>query len=316
MLVQVERLTYCVRVRRVASLRDLPQYPVVAGTGLLAIAVTIAWWSKVSISPLFATAMIRRGELWRLVTCILPHGDILHLAFNIYWLWVFGSVIEREFGHLKTAALILLLAVGSGSLEFAFSLGGIGLSGVGYGLFGLLWVLSSRDERFRDAVDARTVQVFVVWFFLCIFTTATKMFQVANIAHGVGAVLGILIGFALTRPEQRNIAIAAVVAIVGFGLWGSTLGRPKINLSDAGYEEGRWGYEALMADHNKDALRWLQDAVQYQPKSSAYWYNLGIARERVGDMTGAQTAYHRAHDLEPANAEYSEALDSGSDSGK
>jgi membrane associated rhomboid family serine protease len=290
-------------------LKELPQYPVVAGTGLLAIAVTIAWWSKVSISPLFATAMIRRGELWRLVTCILPHGDILHLAFNVYWLWVFGSVVEREFGHLKTAGLILLLAVGSGSLEFAFSLGGIGLSGVGYGLFGLLWILSSRDERFRDVVDGRTVQVFVVWFFICIFTTVTKMFQVANIAHGVGAVLGILVGFAVTRPEQRNLAIATIVAIVCFGVWGSTYGRPSINLSgEAGYEEGHWGYDDLMADRNKEAVRWLKDAVRYQPKYAIYWYNLGIAYERLGEKTGAQSAYQRAHDLEPDNTDYSDAV--------
>jgi len=36
-------------------------YPVIAGTSVLAIAVSIAWWSKVDVSPLFETAMIRRG---------------------------------------------------------------------------------------------------------------------------------------------------------------------------------------------------------------------------------------------------------------
>jgi len=46
---------------------------------------------------------------------------------------------------------------------------------VGYGLFGLLWVLSRRDERFRDSIDPRTVVVFVVWFF-CIATTLTHTF--------------------------------------------------------------------------------------------------------------------------------------------
>ncbi|SRR6266566_1268265 len=96
---------------------EFPKYPVIAGTAILAIAVTIAWWSKLNVSPLFETAMIRRGELWRLITGIFPHADILHLTFNIYWLWVFGTLVERVYGHLRAAALIALFALGSGSLE-------------------------------------------------------------------------------------------------------------------------------------------------------------------------------------------------------
>jgi membrane associated rhomboid family serine protease len=115
---------------------EFPQYPVTAGTSILAILVTLAWWSKLNISPLLETAMIRRGELWRLVTSVFPHADILHLAFNVYWFWVFATLVEQVYGHLRTAALIALFAVGSGSLEFAFAIGGLGLSGVGYGLFG------------------------------------------------------------------------------------------------------------------------------------------------------------------------------------
>jgi membrane associated rhomboid family serine protease len=128
---------------------EFPQYPVIAGTAILAIGVTISWWSKLDVSPLLETAMIRRGEIWRLITGIFPHAGILHLAFNIYWLWVFGTLVEQVYGHLRTAALIALFALGSGSLEFAFALGGVGLSGVGYGFFGLLWVLSRHDDRFR-----------------------------------------------------------------------------------------------------------------------------------------------------------------------
>jgi GlpG protein len=284
------------------------RYPVIAGTSIIAIGVTIAWWSKkVDVSPLFETAMIRRGELWRLITAIFPHTNVLHLAFNIYWLWVFGTLIEQVYGHLKTAALIVLLALGSGSSEFAFSLGGVGLSGVGYGLFGLLWVLSRHDERFRDAVDRKTVQLFVVWFLFCVVTTAIHIFSVGNTAHGAGAVLGALTAAAIVMPRHRVPIAASIGAILLLGLWGSTFGRPTINLSgEAGYEEGKWGYEALAANRNQEAVRWLGDAVIYQPKLPVYWFDLGIAYQRLGNKTAAHAAYRRAHELAPNEPAYSE----------
>jgi len=145
--------------------KEIPKYPVVAGFAILAVAVTVAWWTGTNISFLFENAEIRRGQLWRLVTSVLPHLDILHLTFNLYWLWVLGTTIERVFGHFKTVLLFLLLAIGSSSLDFAFAQGGVGLSGVGYGLFGLLYVLSQRDERFTESLDKRTVNLFVAWFF-------------------------------------------------------------------------------------------------------------------------------------------------------
>jgi membrane associated rhomboid family serine protease len=229
-------------MRPAPRLSEIPRYPIVAGTGLLAIGVTLAWWAKVDVPPLFATAMIRRGELWRLVTSMLPHAGILHLAFNIYWLWAFGTLVEEVFGHLKTAALILLFAFGSGAWEFALARGGVGLSGVGYGLFGLLWMLARYDQRFSDAIDARTVQLFVGWFFFCIVATVTNIMSVANIAHGTGAVLGILTGLAMARPDGRGLAAAGLGAVLFLGLWGATVGRPRINLSgQAGYEEAKWG---------------------------------------------------------------------------
>jgi membrane associated rhomboid family serine protease len=296
-------------VRHAPKWTEFPRFPVTAGTAVLAIAVTVAWWSKVDISPLFETAMIRRGEIWRLVTSMFPHTDILHLAFNIYWVWVFGTLVEQVYGHLKTAALIALFAIGSGSLEFAFAAGGVGLSGVGYGLFGLLWILSSRDDRFRDAVDSRTVQLFVGWFVLCVITTVMNIFRVANIAHAGGAVLGILVGAAITSQRRRFQIVAAVTALIVFGLWGSIFGRPRINLSaKGGYEEGKLGYEALLAGRDKEAARWFGDAVIYQPSLSVYWFDLGIAYQRLGNTKGAQAAYQRAHQLEPNNAEYEKAL--------
>jgi membrane associated rhomboid family serine protease len=288
--------------------KEIPNYPVIIGIALLATGVTIAWWAGANVSPLFESAEIRRGQFWRLVTSVLLHRDILHLAFNLYWLWVLGTTVERVYGHFRTALLVLLFAIGSSSLDFAFAQGGVGLSGVGYGLFGLLFVLSAHDTRFKDSLDKRTVNLFIGWFFICIFTTATHLFNVANVAHAAGAVLGLLLGYALVLPARRTAIAGTIGALVLFGFCGATFGRPFVNFSSyGGYEEAHWGYDALMANRNEEAIHWYRDAVKYQPKVSSFWFNLGIAYQRSKDQAAASAAYQRAYDLEPSKPEYAEA---------
>jgi len=246
---------------------EIPKYPVIVAVSVAAVGVTVAWYSGVNLSFIFESAEIRRGQLWRLLTSVFPHLGVLHLVFNLYWLWILGTVVERVFGHAKTGLLLAFFAIGSNSLDFPFGRGGVGLSGVGYALFGMLWVHSERDERFKGAIDKRTVELFAAWFFICIATKLTHTFPVANVAHAAGGILGILVGFAITIPARRPAFAASAVTIVLFGIWGSTLGRPLVNLSGkAGYEEGKWGYDALMAGRNQDAIRWLRDAVKLQPK--------------------------------------------------
>ena len=55
----------------------------------------------------------------------------------------------------RLLGLILLFAAGSAAAEYAFSQGGLGLSGVTFGLFGMLWMLARNDRRFADGVDWR-----------------------------------------------------------------------------------------------------------------------------------------------------------------
>lgn len=292
----------------IPSWKEIAKYPVISGIAVLAIGVTVAWWSGTNISPLFENAEIRRGQLWRFATSIFPHLDILHLAFNLYWLWVLGTAVERVYGHLKTVLLILFFAVGSGSLDFAFAQGGVGLSGVGYGLFGMLYVLSQYDERFRGSLDKRTANLFVGWFFICIFATVTHVFNVANVAHAAGVVFGLMFGYAIALPARRTLMFGGISALILFGFCGATFARPFINLSSqGGYEEGKWGYNALIENRNQEAARWLRDATRYQPKISSYWFDLGIAYQRLNDREDAYSAYQRAYKLEPSNPEYAEA---------
>lgn len=165
------------------------------------------------------------GELWRPFTTALLHGSVIHAAFNIYCLMTFGRVLEPFFGSLRYLLVIVLLAFVSMVPSFLVRnwdapLDGqqaiVGLSGVIYGLFGILWV-GRRYRRDFDAVCGQdVVQMLVAWFFICIALTYLKIMPVANVAHGLGCAVGALYGLAMLEPARRWAwrALAVLVTLV------------------------------------------------------------------------------------------------------
>ena len=298
-------------MRRPPPFTDFPRFPVTAGTILLAVGVTIAWKSGVDITPLVDTALVQRWQLWRLLTSVLPHDGPVHLLFDCYWTWAFGTRVEAAWGSLATGGVFALLALGSSAAEFAVRNGGVGLSGVGYGLFGLLWALGRRDRRFRDAVDRNTAFLFVVWFFGCILATYTGAMAVANVAHGAGLVLGLGLGVACggARDRWRRVLAGTGVGLaVAACLAGSTVLRPYVNRSpEAAADNDEQGYLALKDRRNTAAVRWLTDAVRMGPRDAHAWYNLGVAYDRTDRRKEASAAFAEAHRLDPSDAGYRQA---------
>jgi membrane associated rhomboid family serine protease len=89
----------------------------------------------------------------------------------------------------------------------------VGLSGVVYGLFGLLWMGRRWHTDMYAVCDQHMSQILLGWFFLCIVLTYANILPVANIAHGAGFGFGVLYGGALWSPRQRRRWLAAAVVI-------------------------------------------------------------------------------------------------------
>ena len=294
------------------SLKNLPRYPVTASVGGAALAVTIMWWSGRDIDPFIMNARVwEKWELWRALTSTLPHVNFFHLAFNLYWLWALGTFVERVYGHLRLAGIILLLALGSSLAEFALFYGGVGLSGVGYGLWGMLWVLEQHDARFAEAMDRQTSQTFVVWFFLCIALTLTDVMPVANAAHGAGAGIGALLGLAASAQGPVKWASSAGLAAVAIlTLAGATVFWPWINLSkNAQPEVEHAGVEALERADNSKAVKLLEISARMRKAPARAWYNLGVAYERLGRYEDAAAAFEHAAQMPDATSEYRQAAE-------
>lgn len=64
---------------------------------------------------------ILSGELWRLFSPVLLHGSLIHLGFNMYALYIFGSGLERHYGHSRFLILYLLSAYAGNVFSFLLS---------------------------------------------------------------------------------------------------------------------------------------------------------------------------------------------------
>lgn len=78
---------------------------------------------------------------WQLLTYGFLHGNLMHIAFNMFGLWMFGRDLERLWGPRRFLVYYLVCVVGAGLIQLLVAglQGGlyptVGASG---GLFGLL----------------------------------------------------------------------------------------------------------------------------------------------------------------------------------
>jgi GlpG protein len=140
---------------------------------------------------------IRRGQIWRLVTPIFIHYGPLHLFCNMSFLWYFGRKIEYEKGKWRFLLLVLISAIASNCGQYLFdayserltAFGG--MSGVGFALFGYVWMKSATRPEEHLGVSQNNVFIIMGWFVLC---TTGAVGPIANAAHAVGLLVGFLIG--------------------------------------------------------------------------------------------------------------------------
>jgi membrane associated rhomboid family serine protease len=292
---------------------DAPRYPVTSVIGALAIAATALRYLRPDlIGSIDMNYLAFHGQPWRLVTSALPHVNPIHLLFDLYWFWTFSTLIEYAFGPARTLGIYLLLAAGSAAAEHAIMVGGIGLSGIVYGQFALIWVLSRFDRRFEDTIDPPTINLFVIWFFICIGMTYAGMMPIANVAHGAGALLGAVLGWTIAFRGGRRVALASALILVCAAVTlGATVARPKVNLSPhGGSDVAHLAYEALVRNDDARAIRLYQRAVSMRHPEANWWYNLGVAYERTQRRAEARQAFERAVDIDPDTPEYQSALKS------
>jgi rhomboid protease GluP len=96
--------------------------------------------------------LIRQGQLWRLITPVLLHGSLLHIGFNMYALFSFGTGLERRLGHFRFLVLYLLAGFSGNVLSFLFTSGiSVGSSTSIFGLIAAEGIFLYQNRRLFGA---------------------------------------------------------------------------------------------------------------------------------------------------------------------
>ena len=170
--------------------------------------VVVKWIKKDKkerfVSPTFEK--IRQGELWRVFTPVLLHKDLLHILFNMIWVWVLGRQIEERICRFRYLLLLIIVAIVSNTAQYLMS--GpyfLGFSGVVMGMAGFIW-MRQRKAPWEGYPLHPSTFLFLGFFIiamLClqlvslslqIFGSGSFVFNIANTAHIAGALAGMGLG--------------------------------------------------------------------------------------------------------------------------
>ena len=169
---------------------------------------------------------LANGDWWRLVSPVLVHGSLLHLAFNMYFLYLVGPLVEQIYGSARFALLYVLTAA-TASLA-SYLLGGpgpsVGASGALFGLCGVLLVGRALHRPvLRGAQRALMSQIgFLVVINLVLgFGLNTFGGNIDNFAHLGGIAGGLWLG--LLIPPTGSAELPVLGRRPGGGMPGSRM---------------------------------------------------------------------------------------------
>jgi membrane associated rhomboid family serine protease len=146
--------------------------------------------------------LVAHGAVWQVVTYAFLHGGILHIAFNMLALWMFGSTLEVDWGRRRFLELYFFSAVGAALVTIGISFSGtlgltpntstIGASGAIYGLliaFGMVY--GERELMLFPLPFVIKAKYFIgAWIFIALALALQG--SGSNVAHLGGVFFGYL----------------------------------------------------------------------------------------------------------------------------
>jgi membrane associated rhomboid family serine protease len=177
--------------------------------GLFGFGGPLVEWGLVS-GPLVA-----QGEWWRILTSAFLHLGLLHIAMNMYVLYLYGPIAEHMYGHLEFLAIYLLCAIGGSVLTIlaAPNQGAAGASGAIFGIVGLLFAATRRHHAVLGR-EARTMLAGIGTYLILLLVFTFAVPGISWTGHLGGLAVGAVLGFLLPPTGVETLS----------GMWRSPTG--------------------------------------------------------------------------------------------
>ncbi len=162
---------------------------------------------------------IAQGEWWRLVTAMFLHVGLLHIAFNLYVLYIVGVPVEQALGRWRYIALYRLSGLGGAAASYALTgpfTAGEGASGAIFGLFAAWWVITRRAGG-----DTRSVTLLIGLNLVLSFVIPGIGYWAHLGGLATGAVLAL--GFAYAPRARRTPAAVGALVLVSVAILATVL---------------------------------------------------------------------------------------------
>lgn len=147
-----------------------------------------------------------QGDLYRLVSVTLVHANLIHLAFNMYALYLLGPLVEGIWGIRTFAVFYVLTAAAASTASFVVSPGtSVGASGAIFGLIGVLLA----GTRIHNPVLDRRARAIIPQLGSIVLVNLAFGFLMAgsidNAAHIGGLVAGLWLGLFVPPGRVRTL---------------------------------------------------------------------------------------------------------------
>jgi len=145
---------------------------------------------------------VRDGQAWRLLTCELLHGNIAHIAFNLFALMALGRLIEMHGHPLYLPTVFLFSALCASIASFYLTKAtSVGASGGIMGMVGFLGVIGLRR---RHVVPRGFLKSMALSVALTAATGVVARDYIDNAAHAGGLLGGVLLGLVYVTRRQMG----------------------------------------------------------------------------------------------------------------
>jgi len=167
---------------------------------------------------LYGPYVVRYKEYYRLITCAFLHGDILHLLFNSYALFVIGSQIENFMGKAKYIIIYFVSIIVASLFSILLTKGvSIGASGAIFGLMGALLYFGYHYRVYLGTVLKSQIIPLII-FNLLIGFISNGIDNYAHIGGLIGGALATMwlgVKYKSTKTEMVN-GFVVLSILIGF----------------------------------------------------------------------------------------------------